>query len=72
MPVEHLTKRQADALAFIARFCDENGFAPTVREVGAAIGHASPSSTHATLSELRERGLITWNEKTFRTLRICR
>lgn len=67
-----LTARQRKALQFIEEFHEEHSFAPTVREVQAAVGHSSPSSTHHMLTALRNMGLIDWRIETFRTLRVRR
>jgi repressor LexA len=53
-----LTERQDAILAFIARHCDEHGYPPTVREIGLAVGLASPSTVHAHLAKLEARGFI--------------
>lgn len=43
-------------LRYIAAHQDEHGWAPTVREIASAVGHASPSSIHQHLRVLHERG----------------
>jgi repressor LexA len=65
-----LTKRQVETIRFIRRFVDENGFSPTVREIQAAVGHASASSTHNTLTSLRDLNVIDWNRSSPRTIRL--
>jgi SOS-response transcriptional repressor LexA len=65
-----LTRRQSDALRFIARFAREHGYSPTVREVQEGIGHRSVSSTHAVLISLRDLEAIEWNRDRPRTLRV--
>ena len=39
-------KRDEDILKFIKSYMVENGYAPTIREIGDAIGMKSPSSVH--------------------------
>ena len=46
-------------LEFVNRFVQENGYAPTVREIGAAVGLRSPSTVHYQLARLREQGQLT-------------
>jgi len=46
-------------LQFISKFIRENGYAPTVREIGDAVGLKSPSSVQYQLSRLREDGLLS-------------
>lgn len=65
-----LSTRQLDALAFIATFTDRNGYAPTVREIQAHLGHKSPSSTYYLLSQLRRLRLVSWTPESARTLRV--
>ncbi|MCB0880608.1 MAG: transcriptional repressor LexA [Thermoleophilia bacterium] len=53
-----LTPRQAEILAFITQHTRERGYPPTVREIGQAVGLASPSTVHAHLAKLAEGGHI--------------
>lgn len=46
-------------------------YAPTVREIASAIG-MSVEPTHHMLTVLRDRGYITWEPKTARTIRLTR
>ena len=54
-----LTPRQAEILAFIQQHTAERGYPPTVREIGQAVGLASPSTVHAHLAKLAEAGHIS-------------
>lgn len=45
-------------LAFVNAFIQENGFAPSVREIGAAVGLRSTASVSYHLSQLQEKGLL--------------
>lgn len=53
-----LTKRQREILDFIATTHQERGYPPSVREIGEAVGLSSPSSVHAQLATLAERGYL--------------
>lgn len=53
-----LSERQQAILDFISRHCDRNGYPPTVREIGLAVGLASPSTVHAHLAKLEAAGCI--------------
>lgn len=53
-----LTKRQSDILAFIRKTHRQRGYPPSVREIGEAVGLQSPSSVHAQLATLAERGYL--------------
>ena len=45
-------------LAFVSRFIQENGYAPSVREIGAAVGLRSTASVSYHLRALQEKGLL--------------
>lgn len=53
-----LSERQTEILKFIKSHCAVNGYPPTVREIGNAVGLASPSTVHAHLAKLEEAGEI--------------
>jgi repressor LexA len=53
-----LTKRQQEIFDFIKRYSDINGYPPTVRDIGKAVGLASSSTVHAHLSNLEKIGLL--------------
>ena len=56
--MDDLTERQAAILEFISRHCRDTGYPPTVREIGFAVGLASPSTVHAHLAKLESAGHI--------------
>ena len=45
-------------LDFVNDFIQENGFAPSVREIGAAVGLRSTASVSYHLNQLQEKGLL--------------
>jgi repressor LexA len=53
-----LTTRQQEIWQFLAEYVDEHGYPPTVREIGDAVGLASPSTVHAHLANLERAGLL--------------
>ena len=53
-----LTERQKAIFDFVAAYVDERGYPPTVREIGKAVGLASPSTVHAHLASLERAGLL--------------
>jgi repressor LexA len=55
---EQLTPRQRRILDFISGTVREQGYPPTVREIGEAVGLTSSSSVHAQLANLERRGLL--------------
>jgi repressor LexA len=53
-----LTKRQQEIVDFIKTYSGKNGYPPTVRDIGKAIGLTSSSTVHAHLSNLEKIGLL--------------
>jgi repressor LexA len=53
-----LTGRQQEIWKFLTDYVDDHGYPPTVREIGEAVGLASPSTVHAHLANLERAGLI--------------
>lgn len=59
----YLTKRQRQMLDCIGRFIDENGYSPTLEEIGGKMGLSSPATVHKHLQNLEAKGQIrrNWN-----------
>src|SRR5437773_8432577 len=53
-----LTTRQQEIWGFLVEYVDRHGYPPTVREIGEAVGLASPSTVHAHLANLERAGLL--------------
>jgi repressor LexA len=53
-----LTGRQQEIWSFLTDYVDRHGYPPTVREIGEAVGLASPSTVHAHLANLERAGLL--------------
>ena len=53
-----LTGRQQEIWDFLVEYVDGHGYPPTVREIGEAVGLASPSTVHAHLANLERAGLL--------------
>ena len=53
-----LTGRQQEIWTFLVDYVDRLGYPPTVREIGEAVGLASPSTVHAHLANLERAGLL--------------
>ena len=53
-----LSKRQSEIYDFVLTYVDEHGYPPTVREIGEAVGLASPSTVHAHLANLERAGYL--------------
>src|SRR5690348_11883703 len=53
-----LTGRQREIWSFLVDYVDRLVYSPTVREIGEAVGLASPSTVHAHLANLERAGLL--------------
>ena len=53
-----LTGRQQEIWSFVVDYVDRHGYPPTVREIGEAVGLASPSTVHAHLANLERAGYL--------------
>ena len=67
-----LTSRQREILSFIERYSGANGYPPTVRDIGRAIGLTSPSTVHAHLANLERVGAIRRDPTKPRALEVLR
>ena len=70
-PLE-LNKREKAILKFIEKELEENGYPPSVREIGKAVGLKSTATVHAYLGKLEEAGLIARQDKKGRTLQLIK
>jgi cell division inhibitor SepF len=55
---QFLTPRQLHILEVIREYFDKNGFAPTMRELGTAVGLTSPAAVKYQLDILTEKGYL--------------
>jgi repressor LexA len=53
-----LTGRQQEIWDYLVAYVERQGYPPTVREIGEAVGLASPSTVHAHLANLERAGLL--------------
>jgi repressor LexA len=53
-----LTVRQQEIWDYLVDYVERHGYPPTVREIGDAVGLASPSTVHAHLANLERAGLL--------------
>lgn len=53
-----LTQRQREVYEYVVSYVDSHGYPPTVREIGEAVGLASPSTVHAHLANLERAGYL--------------
>ncbi len=67
---EELTPRRRQILEFISRTIEEQGYPPTVREIGAEVGLKSSSSVHYHLKMLEKEGFISRDGSLTRAIRV--
>ncbi len=53
-----VTDRQRAILDYVHEYVEQNGYPPTVREIGEAVGLRSPSTVHAHLAQLERAGML--------------
>ena len=65
-----LTDKQIEVFNIIKDFINENGYSPTIREIGKLSSRKSPSTIHSYLMILEEKGYITYKNGKSRTIKI--
>lgn len=53
-----LTKRQTEIKDFVMKFILENGYSPSLREIGEHLGVSSPATVHEHVKNLESKGII--------------
>lgn len=69
---EELNKREKAILKFIEKQIMTDGYPPSVREIGKAVGLSSTATVHGYLARLDEKGYIKKQDKKGRTLRLLK
>jgi len=67
---EHLSERQQGILEFLAEYIQGNGYPPSIREIGAAVGISSTSVVSYNLERLEDEGYIARDQEVSRGLRL--
>ena len=59
-----LTRRQREVLNVIRRFIEQQGYSPSLGEIGAELGLSSVATVHKHVSLLVEKGFVrrAWNQ----------
>jgi repressor LexA len=70
MDEQLLSERQRAIMKFINHFSDENGYPPTIREIGAAVNIKSTSVVNYNLNKLVKEGFISRSKKFSRGIRV--
>jgi repressor LexA len=65
-----ISKRQQSIYDYICSYTRDHGYPPSVREIGSAVGLASPSTVHMHLKSLEEKGYIHRDSKKPRTIEV--
>ena len=66
------TKKEKAILKFIENQVIANGYPPSVREIGKAVGLSSTATVHAYLEKLEKQGFIKKEDKKGRTLKVIK
>jgi repressor LexA len=68
--VASLSERQQHIIEFIGQYQDENGYPPTIREIGKAVGITSTSVVKYNLERLKEKGCLNRSKEVSRGLHL--
>lgn len=70
MAKQKLSDRQRRMLDFIMEFSEENGYPPSIREIGQAVGISSTSVVNYNLNRLVEEGFLDRDQNVSRGIRL--
>ncbi len=65
-----LYPRERQLLDFISQFIQRYGYAPTLKEIGEAVGMGSPATVHEHIDRIRQKGFIKKLDGTARGLEV--
>jgi repressor LexA len=65
-----LTKRQRQILDYISDFVENNGYAPSIREIGDNFNLSSPATVHAHIEHLKDKGFLKANFNEARSIEL--
>jgi repressor LexA len=68
---EHLSERQQRIIEFLNEYVEENGYPPSIREIGAAAGISSTSVVSYNLKRLEDKGYISRDKEVSRGLKLA-
>lgn len=68
--MKKLSAKQLEILTFVGEYKNNNGYAPTVREICSAVGLKSPSTVHSHLQTLMDNGYLIKEQRKTRTLHV--
>lgn len=67
-----LYRKERELLSYLIQFQEQNGYAPTLVEMASALGKRSPSTIHALIRGLVDKGYVQKVEGNTRTLKILK
>jgi repressor LexA len=67
-----MTEKQEKIYNIVKKFIDENGYAPSVREIGKIAGVTSTATVFDHMKKLKEKGYINYIKGKPRTIRIVK
>ena len=67
-----LNKRERDILNYIEKQLAKNGYPPSVREIGKAVGLKSTATVHGYLAKLEQKGYLKKESQKGRTLKLLK
>lgn len=70
MNIKDLPKMQHDVILYIKNYIEDNGFSPTIRDIGHALGLSASDTVHGHLVRLEKKGLIERSSGKARSIRI--
>lgn len=65
-------ERRKKIFQFIAQYLEENGYPPSYREIGSAVGIPSTSTVSADVHELIKKRILSMDQSSYRSLQIVR
>jgi repressor LexA len=68
--IDYLTDLQERIRVYIHAAITERGEAPTLAEIGSAVGLGSRSAVHYQLTQMRLKGALTWEPHQARGIRL--
>ena len=69
---DSLNKREKAILKFIEKNIEKNGYPPSVREIGKAVGLKSTATVHTYIAALERKGYVKKENQKGRTLRLLK
>ena len=67
-----LNKREKDIIKYISKQVEINGYPPSVREIGKAVGLSSTATVHGYLAKLTKKGYIKKEDQKGRALKLLK